>query len=184
MPPCTRGLVRPVIFPGTHQMLSHVVRIRGSGRNGNVPGLRCEVRPDTSQRRLFRRRCGSRVRSAAFLSRCAWLCRYCWSLTEDIGGEKRGQSTMDDWRPGSPTDKPGEVDVFSCGRPDLDWSNEKSFSISMRTRTDRTFSKAARERPESKKPTNRNSWAVCLFVVGRAGFEPATNGLKVRCSTS
>ena len=22
------------------------------------------------------------------------------------------------------------------------------------------------------------------FVVGRAGFEPATNGLKVRCSTS
>jgi hypothetical protein len=24
----------------------------------------------------------------------------------------------------------------------------------------------------------------CLFVVGRAGFEPATNGLKVRCSTS
>jgi hypothetical protein len=23
-----------------------------------------------------------------------------------------------------------------------------------------------------------------LFVVGRAGFEPATNGLKVRCSTS
>jgi hypothetical protein len=24
----------------------------------------------------------------------------------------------------------------------------------------------------------------CEFVVGRAGFEPATNGLKVRCSTS
>jgi hypothetical protein len=24
----------------------------------------------------------------------------------------------------------------------------------------------------------------CVFVVGRAGFEPATNGLKVRCSTS
>jgi hypothetical protein len=24
----------------------------------------------------------------------------------------------------------------------------------------------------------------CAFVVGRAGFEPATNGLKVRCSTS
>jgi len=23
-----------------------------------------------------------------------------------------------------------------------------------------------------------------VFVVGRAGFEPATNGLKVRCSTS
>ncbi len=26
--------------------------------------------------------------------------------------------------------------------------------------------------------------AVLYFVVGRAGFEPATNGLKVRCSTS
>jgi len=23
-----------------------------------------------------------------------------------------------------------------------------------------------------------------IFLVGRAGFEPATNGLKVRCSTS
>jgi hypothetical protein len=27
-------------------------------------------------------------------------------------------------------------------------------------------------------------FAYCIFVVGRAGFEPATNGLKVRCSTS
>ena len=26
--------------------------------------------------------------------------------------------------------------------------------------------------------------ATAKFVVGRAGFEPATNGLKVRCSTS
>ena len=26
--------------------------------------------------------------------------------------------------------------------------------------------------------------AATKFVVGRAGFEPATNGLKVRCSTS
>ena len=26
--------------------------------------------------------------------------------------------------------------------------------------------------------------ATTKFVVGRAGFEPATNGLKVRCSTS
>ena len=26
--------------------------------------------------------------------------------------------------------------------------------------------------------------AAAKFVVGRAGFEPATNGLKVRCSTS
>jgi hypothetical protein len=25
---------------------------------------------------------------------------------------------------------------------------------------------------------------IAVFVVGRAGFEPATNGLKVRCSTS
>jgi hypothetical protein len=25
---------------------------------------------------------------------------------------------------------------------------------------------------------------LLLFVVGRAGIEPATNGLKVRCSTS
>jgi hypothetical protein len=38
---------------------------------------------------------------------------------------------------------------------------------------------ATREGPKSKKPTSVNSWASWIFVVGRAGFEPATNGLKV-----
>jgi hypothetical protein len=34
--------------------------------------------------------------------------------------------------------------------------------------------------PESRK-ANRCGWLFCwYFVVGRAGFEPATNGLKVR----
>ncbi len=28
------------------------------------------------------------------------------------------------------------------------------------------------------------SEGFCFVLVGRAGFEPATNGLKVRCSTS
>jgi hypothetical protein len=44
--------------------------------------------------------------------------------------------------------------------------------------------------PETKKGSNCLE-PFCLlliftaeFLVGRAGFEPATNGLKVRCSTS
>ena len=36
---------------------------------------------------------------------------------------------------------------------------------------------------KSKKPT-RTDWLFAFVLVGRAGFEPATNGLKVRCSTS
>jgi hypothetical protein len=35
---------------------------------------------------------------------------------------------------------------------------------------------------QKKRP--RFSPKSLVFVVGRAGFEPATNGLKVRCSTS
>jgi hypothetical protein len=35
-----------------------------------------------------------------------------------------------------------------------------------------------------KKTPTCEGWRFFLFVVGRAGFEPATNGLKVRCSTS
>ena len=31
---------------------------------------------------------------------------------------------------------------------------------------------------------NRERLAFLKYLVGRAGFEPATNGLKVRCSTS
>jgi hypothetical protein len=41
--------------------------------------------------------------------------------------------------------------------------------------------------PKTKKESTiaRDSFdAAAEFVVGRAGFEPATNGLKVRCSTS
>ena len=38
------------------------------------------------------------------------------------------------------------------------------------------------------KPKNRKAppceWGFLFYLVGRAGFEPATNGLKVRCSTS
>ena len=39
---------------------------------------------------------------------------------------------------------------------------------------------------ERKKLTNeiRELFLLLNSVVGRAGFEPATNGLKVRCSTS
>jgi hypothetical protein len=42
------------------------------------------------------------------------------------------------------------------------------------------------ERENKKGVTiTRNAFiAAAKFVVGRAGFEPATNGLKVRCSTS
>ena len=41
--------------------------------------------------------------------------------------------------------------------------------------------------PQKKKAPERKFGGFllyCLFLVGRAGFEPATNGLKVRCSTS
>jgi hypothetical protein len=34
------------------------------------------------------------------------------------------------------------------------------------------------------KKANRERLAYLKYLVGRAGFEPATNGLKVRCSTS
>jgi hypothetical protein len=40
---------------------------------------------------------------------------------------------------------------------------------------------------QAKKSSDDHSsllFFYCEFVVGRAGFEPATNGLKVRCSTS
>ena len=50
--------------------------------------------------------------------------------------------------------------------------NYASFYSYMRTGSDRTFSEATRERPESKKPTNVNSWAPCLFVVGRPLCHP------------
>jgi hypothetical protein len=42
-------------------------------------------------------------------------------------------------------------------------------------------------KPKNKKGVTitRNAFLLTAkFVVGRAGFEPATNGLKVRCSTS
>ncbi len=36
-----------------------------------------------------------------------------------------------------------------------------------------------------KQKAQSEDWAKCLiYLVGRAGFEPATNGLKVRCSTN
>ena len=41
--------------------------------------------------------------------------------------------------------------------------------------------------PAKQKRSHDHSWLLLVttkFVVGRAGFEPATNGLKVRCSTS
>ena len=41
-----------------------------------------------------------------------------------------------------------------------------------------------RNEAETKKPLNRNSGASLRILVGRAGLEPATNGLKVRCSTN
>ena len=39
---------------------------------------------------------------------------------------------------------------------------------------------------EAKMKKTCSAWTlqVFCFLVGRAGFEPATNGLKVRCSTS
>ena len=36
------------------------------------------------------------------------------------------------------------------------------------------------ERPETKKPTNKVRGLFREFLVGRAGFELSTNGLKVR----
>jgi len=45
----------------------------------------------------------------------------------------------------------------------------------------------ASKTPDEKKAATMKSlllFSSCEFVVGRAGFEPATNGLKVRCSTS
>ncbi len=46
------------------------------------------------------------------------------------------------------------------------------------TGSDRTFSEATE--PEKEKAHERKFVGFWLFVVGRAGFEPATNGLKVR----
>jgi hypothetical protein len=52
---------------------------------------------------------------------------------------------------------------------------------------------ASRTGTKTKKPTEGLAFcftadllltAFTLSLVGRAGFEPATNGLKVRCSTS
>ncbi len=37
---------------------------------------------------------------------------------------------------------------------------------------------------QENKNANPKVGVSVVFVVGRAGFEPATNGLKVRCSTS
>jgi hypothetical protein len=85
---------------------------------------------------------------------------------------------MDYRRPLGTIDKPGEVGLFPCDRPDLDGANGKFFDIDADQQR-LNVSEATRERPESKKPTNINSWACWVFVVGRAGFEPATNGLKV-----
>jgi hypothetical protein len=51
-------------------------------------------------------------------------------------------------------------------------------------RVDRRGLHSAYTNAENKKPS-QVGWAKCLILlVGRAGFEPATNGLKVRCSTS
>ena len=33
-------------------------------------------------------------------------------------------------------------------------------------------------------PSIDTAYALLILLVGRAGFEPATNGLKVRCSTN
>jgi hypothetical protein len=39
--------------------------------------------------------------------------------------------------------------------------------------------------PENKKPCYRLDSRVFIpYLVGRAGVEPTTNGLKVRCSTN
>lgn len=70
-------------------------------------------------------------------------------------------------------DKHAEVGLFLRGRQDSDGPSVKSFSISMRTDRDRAFSEATRERPK-KKPTSRKFVGFLEFLVGRAGFEPAT----------
>lgn len=50
---------------------------------------------------------------------------------------------------------------------------------------DRSTLAAQTSRKKNRVMISHNpSGSFYLFVVGRAGFEPATNGLKVRCSTS
>ena len=73
---------------------------------------------------------------------------------------------MDYRGPFGAIDKRVEVGLFQCDRPDLDGANQKRFAMVMRTGTDRTFSKATRERPERKKPTTARTWASC-FIRGR-----------------
>jgi hypothetical protein len=46
------------------------------------------------------------------------------------------------------------------------------------------FVRRVRTLPEAKKGYMRIACSPSMSLVGRTGFEPVTNGLKVRCSTS